>query len=106
MDQYTRLLMDLGLKGIIGKGERSEEVEKAIIRNNAAYFCAIGGAGALACKCIKSCEVIAFEDLGCESVKKLYIENFPLIVTIDCHGGNIFRSGRKQFEKKKTLVNV
>ena len=106
MDQYTPMLLDLGLKGIIGKGERCEEVEKAIIRNNAAYFCAIGGAGALACKCIKSCEVIAFEDLGCESVKKLYIEDFPLIVTIDCHGGNIFRSGRKQFEKKKTLVNV
>ncbi len=106
MDSYTPMLLDLGLKGIIGKGERNEEVEKAIIRNKGAYFCAIGGAGALACKCIKGCEVIAFEDLGCESVKKLYIENFPLIVTIDCCGGNIFKSGRQQFEKKKVLINV
>lgn len=106
MDPYAPKLLDMGLKGIIGKGERSEEVEKAIVRNNAAYFCAIGGAGALACKCIKSCEIIAFDDLGCESVKKLYIEDFPLIVAIDCHGGNIFKSGRTQYEKRKTLVGV
>lgn len=106
MDPYTPMLLDLGLKGIIGKGERNEEVEKAIRRNKAAYFCAIGGAGALACKCIKSCEVIAFEDLGCESVKKLYIEDFPLIVTIDCCGGNIFKSGRQQYERKRILTNV
>lgn len=106
MDPYTPQLLDMGLKGIIGKGERNGEVEKAIIRNKAAYFCAIGGAGALACKCIKSCEVIAFEDLGCESVKKLYVENFPLIVSIDCRGGNIFKSGREQFDRKKLLVNA
>ncbi len=101
MDPYTPQLLDLGLKGIIGKGERNEEVEKAIVRNKAVYFCAIGGAGALACKCIESCEVIAFEDLGCESVKKLYIKDFPLTVAIDCHGGNLFKTGRPQYEKYK-----
>ncbi len=99
MDPYTPTLLDLGLKGIIGKGERNKAVEEAIIRNKAAYFCAIGGAGALACKCIKSCQVIAFEDLGCESVKKLYIQDFPLIVTIDCSGGNIFKTGREKYCK-------
>ncbi|MDE6725502.1 MAG: FumA C-terminus/TtdB family hydratase beta subunit, partial [Ruminiclostridium sp.] len=82
MDIYTPQLLDMGLAGIMGKGERNASVEEALIRNKAVYFCAVGGAGALACKCIKSCEVIAFEDLGCESVKKLYIENFPLTVTI------------------------
>lgn len=100
MDPYAPQLLDLGLKGIIGKGERNGEVIDAIVRNRAVYFCAIGGAGALACKCIKSCEVIAFEDLGCESVKKLYIENFPLITAIDCHGGNLFKSGRPLYEKQ------
>ena len=82
---------------MIGKGERNQAVIDAIERNKAVYLCAIGGAGALACKCIKSCEVIAFEDLGCESVKKLYIEDFPLTVAIDCHGGNIFKEGREKY---------
>lgn len=100
MDPYAPQLLDLGLKGIIGKGERSDEVVDSIVRNKAVYFCAIGGAGALACKCIKSCEVIAFEDLGCESVKKLYIENFPLIVAVDCRGGDLFKSGRKMYNKR------
>ncbi len=100
MDPYTPLLLDLGMKGIIGKGERSHEVVEAIIRNKAVYFCAIGGAGALACKCIESCEVIAFEDLGCESVKKLYVKDFPLTVTIDCTGGNLFRSGRSMYSQE------
>ena len=106
MDIYTPLLLDMGLAGIMGKGERNDAVEKALIRNKAVYFCAVGGAGALACKCIKSCEVIAFEDLGCESVKKLYIEKFPLTVTIDCHGGNIFKSGRANFDRRKVAVPV
>ena len=106
MDIYTPRLLDMGLAGIMGKGERNAAVEEALIRNKAVYFCAVGGAGALACKCIKSCEVIAFEDLGCESVKKLYIENFPLTVTIDCHGGNIFKSGREQFDRRKEAVPV
>lgn len=91
MDPYAPRLLDIGLAAMIGKGERSESVVDAIIRNKAVYLCAIGGAGALACKCIKSCEVIGFEDLGCESVKKLYIEDFPLVVAIDCKGGNMFK---------------
>ena len=97
MDKFAPDFLDRGLAAMIGKGERNEAVIKAIERNKAVYFCAIGGAGALACKCIKSCEVIAFEDLGCESVKKLYIEDFPLTVAIDCHGGNIFAEGRKKY---------
>ena len=95
MDKFSPDFLDRGLAAMIGKGERSQEVIDAIIRNNAVYFCAIGGAGALACKCIKSCEVIAFEDLGCESVKRLCIEDFPLTVAIDCHGGNIFDNRKK-----------
>lgn len=90
MDVYTPTLLDLGLKCMIGKGERSKEVCDSIVKNKAIYLCAIGGAGALASKCISSCEVIAFGDLGCESVKKLEFDNFPLIVGIDCNGGNLF----------------
>ncbi len=97
MDKYSPAFLDLGLAAMIGKGERDQSVIDAIERNKAVYFCAIGGTGALACKCIKSCEVIAFEDLGCESVKKLLIEDFPLTVAIDCHGGNIFSEGRKKY---------
>lgn len=89
MDPYTPRLLDLGLKCMIGKGKRSGEVCEAIRRNGAVYLCAIGGAGALAAKCIEKAEVIAFEDLGCESVKKLTLKDFPLIVAIDCEGGNI-----------------
>ncbi len=99
MDKFAPDFLDRGLAAMIGKGERSQPVIDAIIRNKAVYFCAVGGAGALACKCIKSCEVIAFEDLGCESVKKLYIEDFPLTVAIDCHGGNIFTEGRKKYSR-------
>lgn len=90
MDKYTPVLLDMGLGGIIGKGERNEAVTEAIIKNKAVYFCALGGAGALYANAIKDCEVIAFEELGCESVKKMRIENFPVYVAIDCNGGNIF----------------
>ena len=83
MDVYSPELLDKGLSAMIGKGERSEAVCDAIKRNGAVYFCAIGGAGALACKCITECDVIAFEDLGCESVKRLTFREFPLIVAID-----------------------
>ena len=99
MDKFAPDFLDRGLAAMIGKGERSQAVIEAIERNKAVYFCAVGGAGALACKCIKTCEVIAFEDLGCESVKKLYIEDFPLTVAIDCHGGNIFTEGRKKYRR-------
>ena len=91
MDPYAPRLLDMGLKAMIGKGQRSDEVCDAIVRNKAVYFCAMGGAGALAAKCIKECGVIAFEDLGCESVKRLRFEDFPLIVAIDCNGGNLFK---------------
>ena len=99
MDKFAPGLLDLGLAAMIGKGERNQEVRDAIVRNKAIYFCAIGGAGALASKCIKSCEVIAFEDLGCESVKKLYIEDFPLVVANDSKGGDIFITGREEYRK-------
>ncbi|MCL2486979.1 MAG: Fe-S-containing hydro-lyase [Oscillospiraceae bacterium] len=90
MDPYAPRLLDLGLAGMIGKGPRSQAVCDAIVRNKAVYLCAVGGAGALAARCVKSCEVIAYEDLGCESVKRLEIADFPLIVAVDCHGGNLF----------------
>lgn len=90
MDVFTPDFLDRGVVAMIGKGERNQAVCDAIVRNKAVYLCAIGGAGALASKCISSCEVIAFEDLGCESVKKLTFDRFPLTVAIDCSGGNIF----------------
>ena len=91
MDPFAPRLLDLGLCCMIGKGERNNAVCDAIRRNGAVYLCAVGGAGALACKCITSCEVIAFDDLGCESIKKLEFKDFPLIAAIDCHGGNLFK---------------
>ena len=97
MDRFAPKLLDMGLIAMIGKGERSKEVRDAVVRNKAVYFCAIGGAGALAADCIKSCDVIAFDDLGCESVKKLTICDFPLVVANDCHGGDIFSEGRKKY---------
>ncbi|MDE6149907.1 MAG: fumarate hydratase C-terminal domain-containing protein, partial [Ruminococcus sp.] len=99
MDRFAPRFLDLGLGGMIGKGERSKEVREAIVRNKAIYLCAVGGCGALASNCIKSCEVIAFEDLGCESVKKLYVENFPLVVANDCFGVDIFEMGRKEYSE-------
>ncbi len=90
MDVYAPKMLDMGLAAMVGKGPRSKEVCDAIVRNGAVYFCAIGGAGALASKCITKCDVIAFEDLGCESVKKLEFRDFPLTVAIDCNGGNLF----------------
>ncbi|MDE5604309.1 MAG: FumA C-terminus/TtdB family hydratase beta subunit [Eubacterium sp.] len=90
MDVFAPLLLDKGVVAMVGKGERNKAVCDAIVRNNAVYLCAIGGAGALASKCIKSCNVIAYDDLGCESVKELMFESFPLTVAVDCSGGNIF----------------
>ena len=91
MDPYAPELLDLGMAAMIGKGPRNAEVCEAIVRNKAVYFCAVGGAGALAAKCIKSCEVIGFEDLGCESVKRIVLENFPVTVANDCYGGTLFK---------------
>ena len=91
MDKYTPALLDMGLKGMIGKGPRSEEVIEAIKRNRSVYFAAIGGAGAIAAERITSCEVIAFPELGCESVKKLTFDRFPLFVAIDSKGNSLYK---------------
>lgn len=91
MDSYAPKLYDMGLAATIGKGERNADVINSIIKNQAVYLCAIGGAGALSAQSIVSCRVIAYDDLGCESVKELVFRNFPLIVGIDCNGGNIFK---------------
>ena len=98
MDPYAPRLLDLGLAAMIGKGERAPSVQDAIVRNGAVYLCAVGGAGALAARCIKEMQVIAFEDLGCESVKRLRIEDFPLVVCNDAAGGDLFSTGRSQYE--------
>ena len=100
MDAFAPRLLDLGLGAMIGKGERSQEVVDAIVRNGACYFAAVGGAGALIARCIKAAEVIAFDVLGCESVKKMTVEDFPLTVAIDSTGGNLFRSGRAEYAAK------
>lgn len=91
MDVFSPLFLDCGLAAMIGKGPRNDAVCEAVVRNKAVYFCAVGGAGALLAKSVKKCEVVAYEDLGCESVKKMEIENLPLIVAIDSHGGNLFK---------------
>lgn len=91
MDAFSPRLLDLGLSAMIGKGMRSEDVCRAIERNGAVYLCAVGGAGALIAKSVKSAKEIAFLDLGCESVKELVVEELPLTVGIDCVGGNMFK---------------
>lgn len=90
MDSFAPTLLDLGLGGMIGKGEMCEEVREALKRNTCAYFAAIGGAGALYGNAIKKSECIAFEDLLSEAVYKLEVENFPAVVAFDCHGGSIY----------------
>ena len=90
MDEFTPILYDKGVIATIGKGERNQDVLNGIVKNNGVYFCAVGGAGAIAAKHIIKNEVIAFNELGCESIKKLEFKDFPLIVGIDCHGNDIF----------------
>jgi fumarate hydratase subunit beta len=90
MDKYTPALLDLGLGGMIGKGKRSEEVIASMIKNKCVYFAAVGGAGALLSKCIKEAKVIAYEDLGTEAIRKLRVENLPVIVVIDEEGNNMY----------------
>lgn len=97
MNRFAPRLLDLGLTGIIGKGEMSAEVQQAIVLNGGCYFAAVGGAGALIAKCIKTAEVIAFDDLGCESIKRMEVVDLPLTVAMDCHGGNLYQSGREEF---------
>ena len=91
--------VDLGQKAMIGKGKRSKEVIEAIVRNKAVYFAAVGGAGALLSKCIKKSEVICYDDLGAEAIRKLYVENFPAIVVIDKDGNNLYETAIKEFAK-------
>ncbi len=99
MDAYTPQLLDLGLKGMIGKGIRGNEVYNAIVRNGAVYFGAIGGAGALIGKSIKSSEIIAYEDLGAEAIRKIEVEDFPMIVIIDAQGNNLYELGQEEYRK-------
>ncbi|WP_299994406.1 Fe-S-containing hydro-lyase [uncultured Clostridium sp.] len=97
MDSYAPKLLDLGLKGMIGKGARNEEVINAIKRNKGIYFGAIGGAGALISKCITSCEVIAYDDLGAEAIRKLEVKDMPLVVIIDTNGNNLYDIGKNKY---------
>ena len=90
MDKYAPALMDLGQTGMIGKGKRTQAVKDSLIKNKVTYFAAVGGAGALLSKCITSSEVIAYEDLGTEAVRKLTVRDFPVIVVMDCHGGCLY----------------
>ncbi|WP_029502672.1 Fe-S-containing hydro-lyase [Lachnoclostridium phytofermentans] len=92
MDKYTPSLLNLGLKGMIGKGKRNDDVIDSMKKNKAVYFAAIGGAGALLSKCIKSSKVIAYEDLGTEAIRELWVENLPVIVVIDSEGNNFYES--------------
>ena len=97
MDKYTPRLLDLGMGAMIGKGKRSPEVIQAIIDNKAVYLAAVGGAGALLSKCIKKSEVIAYDDLGTEAIRKMTVENFPAIVVIDSEGHNLYETAVKDY---------
>lgn len=99
MDKYTPLLLEHGLKGMIGKGKRSKEVIESIKNNNAVYFAAVGGAGALLSKCIKKSQVIAYDDLGTEAIRKLEVENLPVVVVVDSQGNNLYETAAKKYEK-------
>lgn len=99
MNAFAPRLLDLGLGAIIAKGQMSDEVEAALQRNHACFFAAVGGAGALIARCIKKADVIAFDDLGCESIKRMEIEDLPLTVAIDCHGGNLYKTGRAAYQR-------
>lgn len=103
MDAYAPTMMSVGARGMIGKGARLPEVVDAMKKYAGVYFGAIGGAGALLAKCITKCELIAYEDLGAEALRKLYVEDFPTVVIIDCEGNNLYESGRAEYlAKRKT----
>ena len=97
MDKYAPKLLDLGLGAMIGKGKRSQAVVDAIVRNGSVYFAAIGGAGALLSQRIKKSEVVAYDDLGTEAIRKLEVEDFPVVVVIDSQGNNLYEMGRKEY---------
>ena len=97
MDAYTPALLDLGLKLMIGKGARSEPVREAIVRNGAVYLGAVGGAGAVMAAAVRQVEIVCWEDLGCEAVRKLTVEALPLTVIIDSRGNDLYRLGPKAY---------
>lgn len=99
MDSYAPLLMDNGLRGMIGKGSRNNEVKESIKRNKAVYFAAVGGAAALIAKSIKSSKVIAYEELGTEAVRKLEVVDFPVIVINDIYGNDLYEEGQKEYRR-------
>ena len=101
MDAYAPTIMSVGARGMIGKGARLPEVIDAMKQYSGVYFGAIGGAGALLAKCIKTCELIAYEDLGAEALRKLYVEDMPLVVIIDSQGNNLYETGRQEYLAKK-----
>ena len=101
MDAYAPTMMSVGARGMIGKGARLPEVVDAMKKYSGVYFGAIGGAGALLAKCIKSAELIAYEDLGAEALRKLYVEDMPLVVIIDSEGNNLYEDGRKAYLESK-----
>jgi len=101
MDAYAPTMMSVGARGMIGKGARLPEVIDAMKKYSGVYFGAIGGAGALLAKCIKQCELIAYEDLGAEALRKLYVEDMPLVVIIDSEGNNLYELGREEYLKSK-----
>jgi len=97
MDKYAPSLLDLGLKGMIGKGKRTQEVRNAIVRNGAVYFAAVGGAGALLSRSVISAEVIAYDDLGTEAIRKLEVKNFPVIVVMDSQGNDLYETAIEKY---------
>ena len=99
MDKYAPTLMDLGVKAMIGKGKRTKEVLDAIVRNHGVYFAAVGGAGALLSKCIKSSEIVCYEDLGAEAIRRLQVEDFPVIVVADSKGNNLYETAILEYKK-------
>lgn len=101
MDAYAPTMMSVGARGMIGKGARLPEVVEAMKEHTGVYFGAIGGAGALLAKCIKECELVAYEDLGAEALRRLYVEDMPLVVIIDSEGNNLYEDGRKAYLNSK-----
>lgn len=100
MDKYAPLLLDMGLKGMIGKGKRSQAVKDAIVRNGAVYFAAVGGAGALLSRSITSSQVIAYDDLGTEAIRKLTVKDFPVIVVIDSEGNDLYETAILKYREE------
>jgi len=97
MDPYAPRLLDLGLKGMIGKGSRSEAVKESIKKNCAVYFAAIGGAAALMARAVKKAEVVAYEELGSEAIRRLEVEDLPVMVVIDCEGNDLYEIGQREY---------